>query len=213
MTTSANGNTDTRTRVENPADTTVAPHRVETTNLGEQVSFIIQHHIKPGHQEQYEEWLHRTILEAAKYKGHMGTQVARPGPGGDLYEIAVRFATRADADRWVESQRRKDLVAEVVPHIAEPERLQIRSGVDYWFTSVTEGHVAPKRWKQWLTTVSVIWPLSMALPFLLGYLFRAVPVLETFGVRHLVSAMCMVFLLMYVFMPPYTRAISRWLSK
>lgn len=181
--------------------------------LSEQVSFIIQHNVKPEHHENYEVWLKKTILEAAKYPGHMGTQVARPAPGHHNYEIAVRFATRADADRWIESETRKALIKEVEPHIAEPEKLQVSSGIDYWFTSVTEGNKPPKRWKQWLTSVSVIWPLTVLIPMILSPLFEAVPVLGAWGVRQLLTAMCVVAMVVYVVMPPYTRAIAKWLSR
>lgn len=181
--------------------------------LSEQVSFIIQHHVKPNHHAEYEQWLKKTILEAAKFPGHMGTHVARPTDGNDTYEIAVRFANRKYAEDWVNSQKRKDLILEVEDHIAEPEKLNIRSGIDYWFTAVTEGHVAPKRWKQWLTSVSVIWPLTVVIPTLLGPLFKALPFLGEWGVRQLVTAMAVVFMVVYVVMPPYTRAIAKWLSR
>ena len=187
--------------------------KVNSTHLEDQVSFIIQHRVKPGHTEAYEEWLKKTILEAAKFQGHMGTQVARPAAGKNLYEISVRFATRADAERWVDSETRKGLIREVEPHIAEPEKLNIKSGIDYWFTSVTEGNVPPKRWKQWLTTVSVIWPLTIVIPLVLRPLFRAVPVLATYGVQQLIVALFVVGMVVYVVMPPYTRLIAKWLSR
>lgn len=182
-------------------------------NFSDQVSFIIRHHVKPGLHEQYETWLHTIIAEAAKYHGHQGAHVARPAPGGDIYEIAVRFDNRSDAEAWVNSQTRKDLIRQVEPLIAEPETLKIKSGIDYWFTSVAEGGTPPPRWKQWLTTVSVIWPMSIVLPLVLGYLFELIPPLGVWGVRHLVQAMCMVGLLVYVIMPPYTRLLSKWLTR
>lgn len=186
---------------------------VDGAPLSEQVSFVINHHVKPGHHEEYERWLHVVTAEAAKYRGHMGTHIARPAPGGDIYEIAVRFANRPDADAWINSQTRKDLVKRIESMIVEPEKLKVKSGIDYWFTSVTEGAEPPPRWKQWLTTVSVIWPLSMVLPLILGRLFRAVPILGTFGVAQLISALCMVGLLVYVIMPRYTRLLEKWLTK
>lgn len=182
-------------------------------NLSEQVSFIIKHRVKPDRHDDYETWLHKTIAEAAKYHGHMGAQVARPAAGSHDYEIAVRFATRDDADHWIQSETRKSLIREVEPLIAEPEKLQISSGIDYWFTAVTEGGRPPKRWKQWLTSVAVISVLTMIIPSLLAPLFRVVPVLETFGVRQVVNAMCVVFMVVYVVMPPVTRAIAGWLSR
>ena len=184
-----------------------------SAKLSEQVTFVIKHNVKPDHHDAYEVWLHKTIAEAAKYHGHMGTQVARPTAGSHQYEIAVRFATRADAEQWIESEARKDLIKEVEPHISEPERLDISSGIDYWFTSVTEGNKPPKRWKQWLSSVAAIWVLTMIIPWLLGPLFHAVPLLGTFGIRQLLTAMCVVFMVVYVVMPPFTRAIAGWLSR
>lgn len=189
---------------------TQALHR---DNLSEQVSFIIKHKVRPERHEEYEVWLHKTIAEAAKYHGHMGAQVARPAPGAHDYEIAVRFATREDAEHWIQSETRRNLIREVEPLIAEPEKLRISSGIDYWFTAVTEGNRPPKRWKQWLTSVAVISVLTMIIPSLLAPLFRAVPVLGTFGVRQVINAMCVVFMVVYVVMPPVTRAVAGWLSR
>lgn len=187
--------------------------KTNTTHLQEQVSFIIQHNVNPGKHLDYERWLQKIIGEAAKFKGHMGAHVARPAEGHDTYEIAVRFASREDAEHWVHSETRRDLMREAASLITEPEKLNIKSGIDYWFTSVTEGNTPPPRWKQWLTTVSVIWPLTMLVPWALRPVFKAVPFLTTFGVQQLLVAMAVVGLVVWVVMPPYTRAISKWLSR
>lgn len=179
----------------------------------EQVSFIIQHDVKPDRHADYEEWLKHIIAEAAKFHGHMGAHVARPAPGSHLYEIAVRFASRADAQKWIDSDVRRKLVEDLKPIIHSPEKLNIKSGIDYWFTAVTPGNKPPKRWKQWLTSVSVIWPLTVIIPMLLGPLFTALPFLGMPVVRQLVTAMCVVAMVVYVVMPPYARAIAKWLSR
>ncbi len=179
----------------------------------DQVSFIIKHRAKPDHHGDYEAWLHKAIEAVSRFKGHMGSHVVRPPAGGHQYEIAARFASREDAEKWIHSDARRALIEELKEHLEEPEKLDIASGVDYWFTSVTEGNHPPRRWKQWLATVSVIWPLSMALPWLIDHLVEVVPFLGTFGVRQLFQSMCMVGLLMYVFMPPYARRIAKWLSR
>lgn len=197
-------------------ESTAATTSVSTRNgvpLSEQVSFIIKHNVKPGHHDDYEAWLRKTIDAAARHKGHLGAHVVRPTKGSDQYEIAVRFASLKDAEDWIKSDARHELIAEVSEHIQEPEKLHIKSGIDYWFTSVTEGREPPPRWKQWLLTLSAVWPLSMILPWLLGYVFQVVPVLGVFGVRHLVQGMLLVFLLTYVVMPRYTRAVAGWLNR
>lgn len=179
----------------------------------EQVSFVIQHDVKPGFHEQYETWLKKIIAQAAKFHGHMGAQVQRPGPDSHQYEIAVRFATRRDAENWVDSDTRRQLIEELKPIISSDEKLDIKSGIDYWFTSYTEGHRAPKRWKQWLMSVSVIWPLTMFVPLLWEPLFKAAPVLGHWGLRQGFVAVTVVALVVYVVMPPYARLLSKWLSR
>lgn len=179
----------------------------------EQVSFIIQHNVKPDRHEAYETWLHSIIGEAGKFPGHMGAHVARSAKGGNLYEISVRFASRADAERWANSSVRQKLVEELADLVTEPEHLNIQSGVDYWFTAATGGK-SPRVWKQWMATVSVIWPLSLVLPWILRTLvFDPFPLLGVWGIAQLISSMTMVGLLTYVFMPRYTRAIRSWLTK
>jgi Uncharacterized protein conserved in bacteria len=178
----------------------------------DQVSFIIQHMVKPEYRERYEAWLHKIIEEAGTFKGHLGAHIVRPAKGEDLYEISVRFATREDAERWMHSEERRTLVREAAQLFAQPEHLDIKSGVDYWFTSATNGK-SPKVWKQWLTTVSVIWPLSMLMPHVMGKIFQWIPPLGTRGIAQLLSAMVMVGLLTWVIMPPYTRALRKWLSR
>ncbi len=182
-------------------------------NWTEQVSFVIQHEVKPGFHEQYEKWLKKIIKEAAKFHGHYGAQVARPEEGGHVYEIAVRFASRQDAEKWINSETRHKLIEELKPIISHDEKIDIKSGVDYWFTTYTEGHKAPKRWKQWLMSVSVIWPLTMVVPMLWDPLFKAFPVLGTWGLRQGFIAMTVVFFVVYVVMPPYAKRMAQWLSK
>lgn len=185
----------------------------DATKWTEQVSFIIQHDVKPGMHEAYERWLKKTIAEAAKFPGHMGTHVAKPGPDQDMYEISVRFASRQYAENWINSDMRHQLVEELKPIISSDEKLNIKSGIDYWFTSYTAGHKAPKRWKQWMMTVSVIWVLTLIIPHLLAPLFNAVPILNQWGPKQGITAMVVVFFVVYVVMPPYAKLLSKWLSR
>lgn len=201
-----------RTAPAQPAPPTTAPHH-DVPPMAEQVSLIVEHKVKPGHERQYEEWLHNIINVAGTFEGHLGAHVAKPAPGGDnTYTSAVRFADREDALRWMSSDTRKHLMHDVIRHIAAPERLTIKSGIDYWFTPATKG-ITPPRWKQWMTTVSVIWPLSIIVPHVLGYLYREVPILGHTPIPQLIGAMCTVGLLVYVIMPRYSRLLAKWLSK
>lgn len=179
----------------------------------EQVSFIIHHEVKPDRHVEYQAWLKKIIAQAAKFPGHNGANVFPPAKGTHDYEIVVRFASREDALRWAESKTRRALIKEASDYIDSPESVHIRSGIDYWFTAATQSHRPPKRWKQWLTTVSVIWPLTLLMPITLAPLFEVFPFLGIPGVRQLLSSMILVGLVVYVVMPHYTRLIAKWLSR
>ena len=85
----------------------------------------------------------------------------------------------------------------------------IETGIDFWFTP--QGQPQALRWKQWLVTTSVIWPLTIVVPWLLAPVFAAVPWLGTGGVRQGVVAALVVALVVYVVMPRYVRLIAGWL--
>lgn len=67
------------------------------------------------------------------------------------------------------------------------------------------------RWKQWLITTAVIWPLTILVPLLWWPLFQVAPVLETWGLRHGLVAATIVALVVYVVMPRVVRRVSPWL--
>jgi uncharacterized protein len=54
--------------------------------------------------------------------------------------------------------------------------IDVKTGIDFWFTPPTVGK-HPRRWKQWLVTTSVIWPLAMYVPLPLEQLFLKLRVL------------------------------------
>ena len=174
----------------------------------EPVFLVIEHRVRYGMFDDYERWLDATLHVAAQSPGHLGVQIARPPSGSNRYLVVARFASDADAQRWMRSDERRRLVASVVP-LLESEEVSLKSGVDYWFTP--PGSVqAPPRWKQWLITSSVIWVLIMMVPAVLQPVFEVVPWLGLFGVRHALTATITVALVVFWIMPIYVRLISRW---
>lgn len=175
----------------------------------DQVFLVIRHKVKAEAIAAYEGWLARIIPAAAQYPGHLGVHVVRPPSGHDEYVNVLRFATAADAERWQASDERAKLVDEARPLLSELEDIEVKSGIDYWFTppSITK---APPRWKQWLVTTSVIWPLTILVPWAMGPLFDTAPALQHFGLKQGILAAIIVGLVVYVVMPRYVRLLSPW---
>jgi uncharacterized protein len=186
---------------------------VDASNANDSVALVIQHRLRPGSFDRYEQWLRVIGAKAAEYPGHMGLHVIRPSAGGNDYTMIVRFATMADVERWISSDDRKRLIGEIADALEHEDQFHIHPGIEYWFTPPSPTQKRPSAWKQWLITTSVIWPLTMAVPPVFKPLFNAVPVLGTWGVRHAIIASAIVALVVFVIMPRYVRAVSGWLYR
>lgn len=180
----------------------------------EQVFFAIKHRLKKGkaNTTQYENWLTKIVPIAASFPGHLGVQIVRPPDGHTEYLIVVRFASIHDLQIWQQSKERKQLVNEIAAILDNEEVLDIKTGIDYWFTPPTVGR-HPRRWKQWLVTTSVIWPLTLYVPPAMEPLFLRFPELGEFGIRQGISALVIVGLVVYLIMPLYVRLIAKWFFK
>ena len=163
-------------------------------------SIIIRHTVKPGHRDHYETWLRQIIAAAAQFSGHQGVHVVRPSEGHDTFEIAVRFSHPEEADTWLNSDVRR-------------EQVEIQTGIDYWFTPPTSKAKQPTRWKQWLITTAVIWPLTLIVPMVFQPIFNQLPVLALWGVRHGLGAATVVALVVYLIMPRVVRLVANWLFR
>ena len=179
----------------------------------QQVSFVVRHRVRKDALESYENWLREITVEAAKFPGHLGVQVVRPPFGGNEYVSVVRFASDADATRWSKSHVREQLISRIATCLDGGDSTEIHSGIDYWFTPELPSQKQPVRWKQWIVTTSVIWPLTMIVPHLYLPVFSKVPVLGTFGISHGIIAGTIVALVIYLIMPRYVRLLSSWLFR
>lgn len=179
----------------------------------DQVSFVVRHRVRESCTVEYEDWLRRIMERAAGFPGHLGVQVARPPEGGLEYVIVVRFASEREARSWGESPDRRDLVDTVRGCLEGDDEVEIHSGIDFWFTPEAPGQRHPVRWKQWLVTTSVIWPLTLVVPPALDPLFHSLPLVGQWGVSHGIVAAIIVALVIYLIMPPYVKFLAGWLFR
>lgn len=176
------------------------------------VTTVIHHKPLPGSIDVYEAWLKEIIPAAQSFAGHQSVSVIRPHVAGGAYTNILHFDTAAHLCRWLESDTRERLMAQIKPHLSEPEGIDIKTGFEFWFTPPPSGKPA-KPYKQFLITLSAIFPLTLIIPFAMRPVFDAVPYANLPGVRPFVVAVLIVALMVWVIMPRYTRALSRWLFK
>jgi antibiotic biosynthesis monooxygenase (ABM) superfamily enzyme len=174
------------------------------------VAFIITHTIKAGQEKRYEDWLGAILSAVSSFRGYLGREIFRPAHGSRTYTTIVRFNSHEHLNDWAESELRRSYVNRVSDLLEEGDQHEIRTGIDFWFTPA--GIKPPKRWKQFLLTLSAVYPLALILPAVLGPLFSLMPPpLNDHLVKSFAAAASLVALLTFVIMPRYTRLVKRWL--
>lgn len=173
------------------------------------VALIITHTIKAGEEKQYETWLTEIHQAASAQRGFMSREIFRPAHGGRKYTSILRFDSLEHLNHWTSSEERKSYIERVSPLLEKGDQTEIRTGLDFWFTP--DGIKPPKPWKQFLLTLSAVYPLSMLIPRLLRLLIEVAPPLGTEPIRALLMAITLTGLLTFVIMPRYTRLVKRWL--
>ncbi len=177
-------------------------------------SAVISHHILDGKQGLYEDWLKEIEPLCRNSVGHIDWQIIRPIPNLTFnYTVIIRYDTVENLKNWMASDTRKKLIEKAKPFFAKEDHYAIKSGLDFMFQTADETVKSPVRWKQYLVTWSAIFPLSMLIPL------AVIPVLRTFNVpdykfinSFFVSGV-IVFIMIYLLMPRYTKLIRNWLYK
>lgn len=176
------------------------------------VTTIIRQQPRPGSVGRYEEWLKAVIPVARSFAGHQGVSVIRPHAATDAYTIVLHFDSVAHLRQWLDSGQRAELMEQIRPELRTPEEIDVRTGLEFWFTPSPAGK-AVRPYKQFLVTLSAIFPLTILVPWGLQPLFHWVPPLGWPGLRQLAVAVIIVGMMVYAIMPRYTRAIAGWLFR
>ncbi|KFC19444.1 antibiotic biosynthesis monooxygenase [Chryseobacterium sp. FH1] len=176
-------------------------------------SVVITHHVLDGKQIEYEKWLDEILPVSKSAKGFIDWQIVRPIPNLTfVYTVIIRFDTIENLRNWMESDTRRKLIDKAHPLFTKEDNYEIKSGLDFLFYGEKENKV-PVRWKQYLATWSAIYPLSLLMQLLLLPSLRLMNIPANRYFDTLVSTGCLVFLVIYVVMPNYTKLIRKWLYK
>ncbi len=175
------------------------------------VTSVIQQRPKPTAVAAYEAWVKEITPEAQRFPGHRGVNVIRPHDASGTYTIVLHFDTLEHLTAWLESDTRARLVEKVRPLLVGGERIEIKTGLEFWFTP--PGGRRAKPYKQFLLTFSAIFPLTIVVPWALQPVFTQLPLLGELIVRHIIVAAIIVGLMTYVIMPHYTRLVASWLYR
>jgi hypothetical protein len=173
---------------------------------------VITHRIRDGQQAGYEDWLDEIGPVCRGSLGLLDWQLIRPIPGiTATYTVIIRFDTCEHLRKWMDSPERKKLIEKVRPLLAHDDDFFIRSGLDFWFTPEGARAKVPVRWKQFLITWSAIYPLVLVIPLAVLPVLRQLGIPQDHYIDTLFVTLLIVFLMVYLVMPRYTKLIQRWL--
>lgn len=181
---------------------------------GQGATVVITHRVRNDRQVDYERWIDETAPLCKASPGHLDWQIIRPVPGlTETYAVVVRFDTKAHLQAWMNSAERKRLIESAKPLFVTGDDFFISSGLDFWFTPAGAKAKIPVRWKQFLLTWSAIYPLALGAPLVVAPALAEAGVPELPWLTGLIVTGLVVFLMIYVVMPRYTRLVQRWLFK
>jgi antibiotic biosynthesis monooxygenase (ABM) superfamily enzyme len=87
-----------------------------------------------GHEQAFEQWLHRITEAAARMPGHLGSDLQPPGPKHpDEWVIVYQFDSQSLLDAWIESPVRAELLtegADLTDGDARVQRVAMSTGDD-----------------------------------------------------------------------------------
>jgi antibiotic biosynthesis monooxygenase (ABM) superfamily enzyme len=173
---------------------------------------VITHRVRSDKQSEYERWVDEISPLAKSAPGHLDWNLVRPIPGAtETYTVIVRFQTTEQVKNWMNSNERKRLIEKVQPLLVSEDDFYISSGLDFWFTPPGAKAKVPVRWKQYLVTWSAIYPLVLGVPRLVSPALRAAGIPPNVFLNTLAVTAVVVYLIIYVVMPRYTRLLQRWL--
>lgn len=179
--------------------------------MSDVVTLVIQHHVKPKLAPDYESWLKEIAQQAQRFPGHMGVNIVRPNGPSSTYTMVLRFDSHAHLLAWIGSETRQKLLEQASPFLMADEELEITTGLEYWLTPPADKPLRARPYKQFLVTLSAIYPLTQLIPWLLSPLLQSEPLQRSPAAGGLIVVTVIVFLMVYVIMPRYSRLVAKWL--
>ncbi len=177
-----------------------------TQTTPEPVTVVERRTLAPGHERDYQTWVHRAIVASEHFPGNRGITVLAPEAGqpGERY-LVIRFVDEAAKQRWTQSEDwarlRQEAAAFSTPHV------QTAIGAEPWFILPDQAVRTPPKWKMSLALIPGAYVVSTAAVVLADAVLHHWP----FLVVNLIVTVLLGFLLTYLGLPLSTCLLHAWL--
>lgn len=172
----------------------------------EPVTLVEGRTVKPGHENDFYAWIHRTLAVSERFPGSQGVTILTLGKGQSSVRYVVhRFVDESAELAWMESEERATLMQEATAF--STPFTQTASELEAWFTLPDLPDAAPPKWKLFLTTIPSAYLASLITILILNGFLHGWSILVTNGVVTVILA----FVLTYIGLPLSTRLLHSWL--
>ena len=169
------------------------------------IHVAITRKILPGKEQEFKESLRNFLGQSFIHDGVHGAAIISSFPGADNNEIGIlrTFKDEKERDDFYNSQQFQAWES-YASTLTEPAVYRQLTGLEAWFRSATP----PPRWKMAIATLCGVFPTSLFLYYVTGWLLIDLPV----PFRLFITATLMVGILTWVIMPFVTRLLKPWLT-
>jgi antibiotic biosynthesis monooxygenase (ABM) superfamily enzyme len=172
------------------------------------VTAVLSQRIRPDAEEAFHRVQARMLRAMEQFEGFLRSDHLPPVPGvQDNHVIVFSFASKADLDRWLESDKRRELLIDLAPLIEGERTLNVIGGFAGWFP--VPGLPQPVRWKQAFAVLLALFPTTLTLVFLQRSLVPDAPWVAALFVSNVLGVSTLTWLLM----PLVTRWLGGWLRR
>ena len=176
----------------------------------EPVTLVLSQRIEPRDREEFIALHHNAVDRLREFRGFLGSELLPPVEGvQDDLVIVASFASRADLDRWLESDSRREWL-DLIGRLIDGERtLTVVGGFGGWFPVQPMHPEGPRRWKQAIAVFIALFPTVLIITLIRGAIAPNMNVVAAVFVGNVLG----ILMLTYVLMPPLTRLLGEWLSR
>ncbi len=175
---------------------------------GDPVTAVASFRVAPGNEHRYAELHGRLVGRLSSFPGFLRSELFEPVAGVQSDTVVVfSFDSRPHLDRWLESDERRTILAEIDEFIEGDRTLNVVGGFGGWFGDV--GIADVKRWKQALVVLIALFPTALLLGTLRNWLLPDLAFVPSVLLSNIVG----VIILSWLLMPFLTRLLSAWLRR
>lgn len=176
----------------------------------EPVTVVFSQRVAPSNRDEFAA-LHDDVLDRLKgFDGFLGSDLLPPVEGvQDEHVIVASFASRADLDRWLESDSRHEWLT-LTEQLVEGDRtVNVVGGFGGWFPAQPSQPEGPKRWKQSIAVFIALFPASLLITLIRVEVAANMNTVLAVFIGNVLGILALTYLLM----PRVTHWLRDWLAR